>query len=267
VDQPVAPPAAPLDGLIRRDRAVALAGLLATAALGWLALIRMAGPSSAGAAMAMPSMTRWHGAELTALVAMWAVMMVAMMLPGAAPMILLFAGTMRRRVARREPAVPTAVFLLGYLLAWTGFSVLAGSAEWALHGAALVSPATMRAVPPLAGVLLVAAGVFQWTPLKRACLAHCRSPLHFLSTGWRDGAGGALAMGVRHGLYCVGCCWLVMALLFVAGVMNLAWVAVLAAFVLVEKVAPAGDAVGRAAGVLLVGWGGWLLLASAAVSA
>ena len=235
--------------------------------LGWLALIRMAGPSSAGAAMVMPSMTHWHAAELAALVAMWATMMVAMMLPSAAPVILLFAGTMRRRSARREPAVPTAVFLLGYLLVWTGFSVLAGSAEWALHGAALVSPATMRAVPPLAGVLLVAAGVFQWTPLKRACLAHCRSPLHFLSTGWREGASGALAMGMRHGLYCVGCCWLVMGLLFVAGVMNLAWVAVLAAFVLVEKVAPAGDAVGRAAGVLLVGWGGWLLLASAAVSA
>ncbi len=112
--------------------------------------------------------------------------------------------------------------------------------------------------PILGGALLVAAGVFQWTPLKHACLAHCRSPLGFIMSEWREGTGGALVMGLKHGAYCVGCCWFLMGLLFVAGVMNLLWVAIIAAFVLVEKVAPAGPWVGRAAGLLLVGWGVWM---------
>jgi predicted metal-binding membrane protein len=255
VDQPVA-----------SDRTVALAGILGVAALGWAALVRMAGSAGgmSGAMMTMPSMAPWSVAELAGLVLMWATMMVAMMLPGATPVILLFAATMRRRRERGEAAPSLALFVLGYLLVWGAFSVVAGSAQWTLHAAALVSATTMRAVPALAGALLVAAGIFQWTPLKRACLAHCRSPFHFFTTEWREGSAGALAMGARHGLYCVGCCWLVMALLFVAGVMNLAWVAALAAFVLLEKVVPRGELVGRAAGVLLVVWGAWVLVAGPA---
>jgi predicted metal-binding membrane protein len=215
------------------------------------------GMSSSG--MVMPSAMPWHGAELAALVGMWAVMMVAMMLPAVAPVVLLFAGTMRRRAELCEPAVPTSAFVLGYVAAWTAFSVAAGALQWALHAAALVSPMTMRATPVLAGGLLVAAGIFQWTPLKQACLRHCRSPLHFFSTQWREGTLGAVVMGFKHGGWCVGCCSLLMLLLFVAGVMNVVWVATLAALVLAERLTPRGVTVGRAAGVLLAVWGGWLI--------
>jgi predicted metal-binding membrane protein len=265
LDQPVGL----LGAALRRDRWITLGGMAALAALAWVALARMAAGmggaamgAMGGAGMAMPSTAPWGAAELVALAGMWAVMMVAMMVPAAAPMVLVFAATMRRRAARGEPAVATWVFLLGYLLVWTGFSVAAGTAQWALHAGALVSPATMRATPLLAAALLVAAGVFQWTPLKHACLSHCRSPLHFWMSGWREGAAGALEMGVRHGTWCVGCCWLLMALLFVAGVMNLAWVAALGLFVLAERALPGGAMLGRAAGVVLIGWGLWLALAA-----
>jgi len=130
--------------------------------------------------------------------------------------------------------------------------MLATLAQWGLHSAALLSPMMVSTSPFLGGMLLLAAGLFQWTPLKYACLTHCRSPLSFLMTDWREGHRGALIMGLRHGSYCTGCCWFLMALLFVAGVMNVLWVATITAFVLIEKVAPRGDVVGRVAGVVLV---------------
>jgi predicted metal-binding membrane protein len=183
---------------------------------------------------------------------MWAVMMVAMMVPTAAPMILIFATLNRRRRDRQQPYVPTTIFLGGYLLVWTGFSALAMLAQWGLHSAALLSPMMVSTSPLLGGILLLAAGVFQWTPLKYTCLKHCRSPMGFLMTDWREGARGALMMGLKHGSYCTGCCWFLMALLFVAGVMNLLWVTAIMVFVLVEKIAPRGDLVGRVAGGVLV---------------
>jgi predicted metal-binding membrane protein len=186
-------------------------------------------------------------------------MMLAMMVPSAAPVILLVAAVNRRRRERGAAAVPTAIFLAGYLLVWTGYAALAASMQLALHNAALLSPAMASVNPLLGGGLLIAAGLYQWTPLKRACLAHCRSPVHFLSAEWREGAAGALRMGAKHGSYCVGCCWLLMALLFVAGVMNLLWVAAIAGFVMVEKIVPRGEWVGRVAGLALIGWGAWLL--------
>jgi predicted metal-binding membrane protein len=161
-------------------------------------------------------------------------------------------------------AVSTTIFVLGYLVVWTTYSVAAALAQAGLHAAALMSPAMAATSPLLAGGLLVAAGVFQWTPLKRACLAGCRSPLSFLMAGWREGRGGAFVMGLRHGLYCLGCCWALMALLFVVGVMNLLWVAAIAVAVLVEKVVPRGDLVGRLAGVALVA-AGLLLVARVVV--
>jgi predicted metal-binding membrane protein len=188
-------------------------------------------------------------------VVMWAVMMVGMMLPAASPVIGLVAAANARRRARDGVAAPTALFGLGYLAVWGGFSVAAALAQWGLHAAALLSPALATSSPRVGGGLLIAAGVWQLTPLKQACLARCRNPLAWLMTEWRDGAGGALAMGVRHGAYCLGCCGLLMGLLFVAGVMNLLWVAAITAFVLVEKVASGGVWVGRAAGVLLIGAG------------
>jgi predicted metal-binding membrane protein len=202
--------------------------------------------------MAMPQMQTWGWVDLVLLFVMWAVMMVAMMVPTAAPMILIFAKVNRQRRERQQPFVSTAVFLAGYLLVWSGFSLLATLAQWGLHSAALLSPMMVSTSAVLGGVLLVAAGIFQWTPLKYACLTHCRSPLSFLMTDWREGTRGALVMGLKHGSYCTGCCWFLMALLFVAGVMNLLWVATITAFVLIEKTVPRGDLVGRIAGVILV---------------
>jgi predicted metal-binding membrane protein len=158
-------------------------------------------------------------------------------------------------------AAPVSVFVLGYLLAWTGYAVLAALGQSLLHSAALLSPAMASASPLLGGALLLLAGVYQWLPVKGACLSHCRSPLGFFTAEWREGVSGALVMGLRHGSYCVGCCWALMALLFVAGVMNLLWVAVIAGFVLAEKVVPNGRLLGRVTGALLAGWGLWLIVA------
>jgi predicted metal-binding membrane protein len=183
---------------------------------------------------------------------MWTVMMAAMMVPSATPMILAFVTVNQRRQAANRPFVPVAIFLFGYLAVWTAFSAVATLAEWGLHQAAMLSTTMTATSTALNGGLLIAAGIFQWTPMKRACLKGCRSPLSFLMSEWRDGAAGAFVMGLRHGAYCVGCCWFLMALLFVAGVMNLLWVAVIALFVLAEKLSPKGELLARVAGVGLV---------------
>ena len=166
-------------------------------------------------------------------------------------MILTFATMNRRRQAQQGPFVSTTVFVLGYRLVWGGFSIVATLGQWGLHAAALLSPMIVSTSPMLGGLLVLTAGLFQWTPLKSTCLGQCRSPLGFVMTEWREGTWGALLMGLRHGSYCVGCCWVLMALLLVAGVMNLLWVAALAAFVLVEKGLPRGELVGRVAGGVL----------------
>ena len=239
------------------------AGLAGLTALAWTSVVRMAvTPSSAGMAVAMPAMAGMEAGGtlgLAWLIGMWAVMMVAMMLPSAAPTILLFGGVSRRRRLQGQPAVPVAVFTLGYLTVWTVYAAAAGAAQWELHRRALLSASMAAASPVLAGGLLIVAGVYQWLPMKGACLSHCRSPLGLFTTEWREGAWGALVMGMRHGTFCVGCCWLLMALLFVAGVMNLLWVAVIAGFVLIEKLVPRGQWLGRAAGVGLVAWGLWVI--------
>lgn len=154
--------------------------------------------------------------------------------------------------AQQRPFIPTAIFVTGYVLVWTGFSLLAALAQWGLHAGMLLSPMMVSTSSLLGGGLLLAAGLFQWTSLKSTCLAHCRSPLGFLTTEWREGTWGALVMGLRHGSYCTGCCWALMALLFVTGVMNLLWVAAITAFVLVEKIVPRGELVGRIGGGVLV---------------
>ena len=249
-----------LESVIRRDRVITAAGLLGVAGLAWVWVGRMAGPiGSPAGAMAMPGIDTGSGPGVPWLAGMWAVMMVAMMLPSATPTILMFGSVSRRRRIQGGPAVPVAVFTLGYLAVWVFYAILAGVTQWELHRLALLSPSMAAASPLLAGGLLIAAGVYQWMPVKGTCLSHCRSPLHFFSTEWREGIGGALAMGMRHGTYCVGCCWLLMALLFVAGVMNLAWVAIIAGFVLLEKLVPRGERLGRLAGVALLVWGLWLI--------
>jgi predicted metal-binding membrane protein len=244
-----------LEAVLKRDRTIVLAGVAGLSALAWAYLLALAWRMphrEMAMAMAMPHMQAWEATEVLLTWVMWAVMMVAMMTPSAAPMILMFATVNRRRRGQQGPFVPTTVFLLGYLLVWGGFSVVATLAQWGLHTAALLSPMMVSTSPMLGGLLLLAAGIFQWTPLKSTCLTQCRSPLGFLMTEWREGAWGALLMGLRHGRYCVGCCWVLMALLFVAGVMNLLWVAAMAVFVLVEKVLPRGELVGRVVGGMLM---------------
>jgi predicted metal-binding membrane protein len=222
--------------------------------LAWLYLFhtKMAMPDMDMPGMVMIDVHPWGPMTVLLLFVMWAVMMVAMMLPSAAPMILTFLTVNRRRQSADRPFVPVTIFILGYLAVWTVFSALATLAEWGLHQGALLSTSMTATSPALNGGLLIAAGIFQWTPLKRACLTGCRSPLSFLMSEWRDGAAGAFVMGLRHGAFCVGCCWFLMALLFVAGVMNLLWVAVIALFVMAEKIVPKGELLARIAGIALV---------------
>ena len=250
--------------ILRRDRVIVLSGLAVIIALSWAYVSSLASDmqNNTGVAteMAMPqTQDAWGVTEFALTLVMWAVMMVAMMTPSAAPMILMFAGVNRSRQKQQGPYVPTSVFLLGYLGVWAAFSVLATAAQWGLHAVSLLSPMMISTSPVLGAILLLIAGIYQWTPLKHACLSKCRSSLGFVLSEWREGRCGALLMGLKHGVYCTGCCWSLMALLLVAGVMNLLWVAAIAGFVLLEKVAPAGDRLGRAAGVLFIGWGVWMV--------
>jgi predicted metal-binding membrane protein len=244
-----------------RDRAVIWSCLAALVALAWGYLVWLdVHMASSGmhdavpAAVAAPVLERWHAADFGFTFAMWIVMMIGMMAPSAAPMILLFAAM---QTSRDERGASWSVFnfAIGYLAVWTGFSALATLAQWALHDASLMSAQMAMSNAWLGGAILVAAGAYQWTPLKRLCLAKCQSPLGFIATHWRAGTGGALRMGIDHGFYCLGCCWALMGLLFVVGVMNLFWVALLALLVLLEKVATAGQAVARIAGIALIAGG------------
>ena len=251
-----------LELVLSRDRALVACGLIGLSLLAWAYTAYLAtspAHSFVAGSVAHPQMRAWSAGDLLFLFVMWTVMMVAMMVPSASQMILTLAKINRKQNAEREPFSPTAAFLLGYLFVWTGFSVLGTLAQWGLHHAALVSAAGVSTNAIFGGLVLVAAGLFQWSRLKYACLTHCRSPLAFFMTSWRQGKSGALVMGLEHGAFCVGCCWALMALMFVAGVMNLLWLAAIAGFVLVEKLTPSGPKIGRWAGVAFVGWGLYLL--------
>ena len=258
---------ATLDRVLRRDRIVMALCLTVVCLLAWVYLVRDAASMNAmtmetrmHAAMGMPDMHVWGVADWLSLFAMWSIMMIAMMLPSAAPVVLLVLGVYRRR-NDPQARLASATFVGGYLVAWTVFSAAASAIQIGLHRAALLNADMRSTSVVVSGLLLIAAGVYQWLPLKNTCLTHCRSPLGFLSQYWREGVGGGLTMGVRHGVFCVGCCWILMLLLLVVGVMNVAWVALLAAFVVVEKLVRGGALVGRIAGVVVAGWGAYLLVA------
>ena len=194
----------------------------------------------------------WSAADAALTLLRWAVMMVGMMVPSAAPTSLLFASVAGKASRQGSAVAPAFVFTAGYVTAWTFFSVGATALQWQLERQALLSPMLASASPLFGAALLVAAGMYQWSPWKESCLAHCRAPAQFLAAHWRPGRWGAFGMGLRHGLYCLGCCALLMGLLFCGGVMNLLWVAGLSLLVFVEKLAPHGALVARVAGVALV---------------
>jgi predicted metal-binding membrane protein len=240
-----------------RDHAAILLALIGLAAVSWLYIYLQMSPMDE---MAMPvAFSPWTAADFALNVAIWWVMMPGMMLPSAAPMILTFATVNRRKRTRGQPFVPTAVFTTGYLTAWGLFGIAATLADWGLEQTALMSPMTQRLTPALGAALIVVAGVYQLTPFKYVCLTHCRSPFDFVLNHWRDGAVGALRMGFEHGLYCLGCCWFLMALLFAAGTMSLLWMAAITAFVLAEKLFPAGRWIARVSGLVMIAFGLYLL--------
>lgn len=243
-----------IERLLRHERWLVLAGIVAVAALAWFDLWRRARGMMD---MAMPEMEPWSLAEFSAILAMWLVMMIAMMLPSAAPMLLLFAGTQRGRAVSGHSSTLVA-FAGGYLFVWGGFSIAAAALQALLQERMLLSSNLAMTSAWIGGAVLAIAGVYQLTPFKDACLLRCQSPLGFLLGHWRDGVRGALTMGVRHGTFCLGCCWALMALLFVGGVMNLAWVAALAVFVLAEKALARGPWLSRVSGVALIAWAVWL---------
>jgi len=268
-----------LEAVVRRDRLIVVTALIAVIAFSWAYLLAGAGTGMSAfemtrmsqlgmagsmaerstACIAMMTPAVWAPGYAVLMFFMWWVMMVAMMLPSAAPMILLFATVNRKQRETGRPHVATSMFAVGYLVAWAGFSLVAVILQWGFAQTGILSPMLVGTNVIFGGVLLLAAGIYQLTPIKHACLRHCRSPLAFLSTYWLRGARGALRMGLVHGAFCVGCCWFLMGLLFFGGVMNLYWIAGLALFVLFEKTIPAGHWIGYATGVALLVWGAGML--------
>jgi predicted metal-binding membrane protein len=278
------PDASAVERLLKRDRTIALVGVVALAALAWLYILAGAGlgmrawdmtglapfphqqavhmaPDMPGMDMSGMTMTSaaWAPGVWALMIAMWWVMMIAMMAPSAASAILLYAQVHRHALAQgriQDRLAPTGAFAAGYLSVWFVFAVAATGLHWALERAGLVSAMMMGSQSRwLSGAVLIAAGFYQLSPLKRACLSHCRAPASFLARHWRPHVSGAFRLGALHGAYCVGCCWMLMALLFVGGVMNVVWIAALAILVLMEKALPAGQWLGRGAGVALIAWG------------
>ena len=260
-----------LEKLLRRDRAIVAAALIAIVLLAWIYLWQfagrpMGGEAGSGAPMDMghggemgdaalsTGFGAWSGTDFLLMASMWAVMMVGMMTASAAPMILIYARVARQANECGHAFAASGWFASGYLLAWTGFALLATSLQWLLETAALMTPAMRIADTMIAGSLLIAAGLYQWTPLKRACLGRCRSPMHFIQDhgGFRPERRASVLLGLKHGSFCIGCCWALMLLLFLGGVMNLVWVALLALLVIAEKLLPAGPILARAFGLIFV---------------
>lgn len=256
--------------LLRRDKALVAASLALLFALSGLYTVFGVGMDMSALEMtAMRGMRdmpgsgtpgQWSAGHWPLMFLMWWLMMVAMMLPSASPTVLLYTALLRQSSRAQSAPVVSAAFLVGYLTAWAAFAAFATSLQWSLEAAGLVSATMMTLTGSIPGALvLIAAGIYQFTPLKAACLRHCRSPADFITRRKRTGLAGALAMGVEHGAYCLGCCWFLMALLFVGGIMNLYWIVGLTAFVAIEKLAPVGRIASIVGGAALILWGGYIL--------
>ena len=287
-----------LESLLRRDRVIVAASLAALTVIAWTYTLwlaaamsgdgmSMSGPGmgadmrmdpamemdgmemEAGAALSLGTVLGisprpWSPVEAGVTLTMWIVMMVGMMLPSATPMVLLYARVGRQSRKEGKPFAATGFFAGGYLLAWVGFALAATLGQWLMEGT-LLSPALASASRIFSGVVLIVAGLYQWTPLKDACLSQCQTPIVFLQRhgGFRRDPAGAVGLGLRHGLYCIGCCWALMTLLFVGGIMNVLWIAAIAIFVLAEKVFFPGRLLSRIAGTLLIAAGLWQSISAA----
>ncbi len=262
-----------LEAMLRRDRQVVVAALIAVIAMAWIWILLGAGTGMSATVMlfapgaegmaGMMGPAAWTLGYAGIMFTMWWVMMAAMMLPSATPILLLFARINRKEKSAGRPFIPTGIFVAGYLVAWGGFSLLATGLQWELERLGLLSPMMVTTNYWLGGAILIAAGVWQLTPIKGICLRHCRSPMGFLVQSWRPGRGGAFRMGLEHGSFCLGCCWFLMGLLFFGGIMNLFWIIGLAAFVMLEKTVPMGSWIGRIVGVGVAAWGVLLLAGTA----
>ncbi len=251
--------------LPRRDRRVIIAALVALTALSWVYLVWMAFAMDMGSPASMSAsqfleIKPWSPGQWIMMFLMWAIMMVGMMVPSMMPMTLIYAQVARKAAGQGTVLAPTAVFVSGYLVIWTLFSAASTVAQWGLDQAALLSPMMVASSPALGAALLIAAGIYQMTPYKDACLKHCRSPVHFIADHWHAGTAGAFRMGLEHGAFCLGCCWALMLLLFVGGVMSLLWIAGITIFVLLEKVLPVGAKGGRWAGAAMIAAGALVLV-------
>jgi predicted metal-binding membrane protein len=287
-----------LESLLRRDRVIVAVSLAALTVIAWTYTLwlaaamnidgmSMSGPGmgadmrmdpamemdgmemDAGAALSLGTVLGisprpWSSVEAGVTLTMWIVMMVGMMLPSATPMILLYARVGRQSRKEGKPFAATGFFASGYLLAWVGFALAATLGQWLMEGT-LLSPALASASRIFSGAVLIVAGLYQWTPLKDSCLSQCQAPIVFLQRhgGFRRDPAGAVGLGLRHGLYCIGCCWALMTLLFVGGIMNVLWIAAIAIFVLAEKVFFPGRLLSRIAGTLLIAAGLWQLVSAA----
>ena len=263
-----------LEAILRRDRAIVASTLVVLTVLAWsyvlwlVADMDMGGMDMtgfrmipAGIGLMKPATAPWNAIEFAFVFAMWTVMMIGMMTPSAAPMILLYARVGGQATNTGKALAATWWFASGYLLVWIAFAFAATFAQWALERESLLTPAMAGSGGVFGGIIMIAAGLYQWMPLKDACLRQCQAPWLFIQHhgGFRSDALGSLSLGARHGMYCVGCCWALMALLFVGGVMNVLWIAAITIFVLTEKVVPAGRAISRIAGLGFFAWGAWLL--------
>jgi predicted metal-binding membrane protein len=237
---------------LRRQRNVVLASLLVLAAACWLVVLRQAGMTQ-GMGLTM-------GLALPLFLLAWVAMMIAMMFPTAAPMILMFGRVAAGKQQRAQHFVPTWVFVSAYLVVWVGFGVVAYAAAAGLGALAMQSTWLMGNAARFGGAVLLVGGLYQLSPLKSLCLTKCRSPLSFLLTSWRDGYAGAFVMGLKHGAYCLGCCWLLFAILFPLGVMNIAAMVGLTLLIFAEKSLPRGSVIARVAGVALVAYGAVVLV-------
>jgi predicted metal-binding membrane protein len=262
-----------LEAVLRRDRLVIASALGVIVALAWAYVLWLSADMDmggmnmsgfrmvpAGMGIMAPAAEPWSAVEFALVFVMWAVMMVGMMTPSAAPMILMYARVGRELRTAGKPLAATGWFAGGYFLAWAGFSLAATLVQWVLEREALLDARMASANILLGAIVLIAAGIYQWTPIKNACLSHCQTPFRFLMNhgGFRSNVLGCLQLGFLHGIYCVGCCWVLMALLFVAGVMNVLWIALLALLVLLEKLTPWGRWVARTAGVACIAAGVWM---------